>query len=102
METYLQWASGDSLDAVSLQDIQNAIAAIKELDDEHGAFWVGMIEEEEIVLETHKDLTVIGIFPQSGGEEISRQLRNWSEVEHLYTLFLDCNFEVVKSILTKS
>jgi hypothetical protein len=40
------------------------------MDDEHGAFWVGIIEEEETMPETHKDLTVISIFPQTGGQEI--------------------------------
>ena len=102
MESYLQLAAGDSVDAVSLKDVQNAIAAIREMDDEHGAFWVGIIEEDETVLETHKDLTVIGIFPQIGGQEIRAQMPNWTEVELLYTLFLDCNFEAVKSILNKS
>ncbi len=102
MESYLQLASGESFDAVSHQDIQYAIAATKEMDDEHGAFWVGIIEEEETVLETHKDLTVIGIFPQSGGEEIRLQLQNWIEVEQLYSLFLDRNFEAVKDLLNKS
>jgi hypothetical protein len=34
------------------------------MDDEHGVFWVGIGNNEECVLETHKDLIVIGFFEQ--------------------------------------
>ncbi|MBN8851734.1 MAG: hypothetical protein BGO55_05485 [Sphingobacteriales bacterium 50-39] len=102
MDSYLQLASGDSAEAVSLRDIQNAIKTIREMDDEHGAFWVGIIEDDEIVLETHKDLTVIGFLPGMDGQEIRARMPNWIEVEQLYTLFLDQKFDAVKSILNIS
>jgi len=71
------------------------------MDDEHGAFWIGIIEDDEIVLETHKDLTVIGFLPGMNGQEIRTRMPNWAEVEHLYTLFLRREFEAVKIILSK-
>jgi len=101
METYLATAWGDSVDAVSFKDIQNTIAATREMDDEHGAFWVAIVEDHETVLETQKDLTVTGIFPQTG-EQIRAQMKTWAEVEGLYALLLDGNFEEVKDALNKS
>ena len=53
---------GDSVDYVALQDVKKAIVDIQEMDDEHGAFWVSIVDEDETVLETHKDLMVIGAF----------------------------------------
>jgi hypothetical protein len=103
MESYLANAMGDSVDNVSLHDIQRAIADIQEMDEEHGAFWVSIVEEEETVLETQKDLTVIGIFQPSepGDKGIRKQMKNWAEVERLYALFLDQNFDAVKKILSE-
>ena len=104
MESYLANAMGDSVDDVSLHDIQKAIAGIQEIDDEHGAFWVSIIGKEETVLETHNDLMVIGIFPLpgSGAEDIrKKQMKNWTEVEQLYALFLEQNFDAVKSMLSE-
>ena len=48
---------------------------------------------------------VIGIFPLpgSGAEYIrKKQMKNWTEVEQLYALFLEQNFDAVKSRLSES
>ena len=103
MESYLANAMGDSVDDVSFRDIQKAIVDIQEMDDEHGAFWVSIVDQEETVLETHKDLLVIGMFQPSepGDKGIRKQMRNWAEVEKLYALFLDQKFDAVKAILSE-
>ena len=104
MEIYLANAMGDSVDDVSIHDIQKAIAGIQEMDDEHSAFWVSIVGKEETVLETHNDLMVTGIFPLpgSGAEDIrKKQMKNWTEVEQLYALFLEQNFDAVKSMLSE-
>src|ERR1700722_8134255 len=103
MESYLANAMGDSVDDVSLQDIQKAIVDIQEMDNEHGAFWVSIVGEEETVLETHKDLMVIGAFPPSepGDKGIRKRMKSWAEVEQLYALYLDQKFDAVKSILSE-
>ena len=102
MESYLGTAWGESIQPVTLQDVRSAIVTIQKADEEHGGFWVASIEEDETVLETHKDLTVIGVFPKTDDQEIRAQMRNWNEVEQLYNLFLACDFEEVKRILKKA
>ena len=42
---------------MSISDIKKAILELPKMDDEHGAFWVGIFEPEvdEVILEVHKD-----------------------------------------------
>lgn len=61
-ETYLQKAWSDPLDNVTIDEVKTAIDEIQKMDEEHGTFWVGVIFEDENVLETSKDLSVIGMF----------------------------------------
>jgi hypothetical protein len=67
METYLQTAWGDQWDNVNMNILKEAIEGIKNMDDEHGAFWVGVIKEEESVLEVHKDLELFAVFEDEFG-----------------------------------
>lgn len=102
METtaaYLEKAWGDSVDFPTMQDVRNAILETIKMDDEHGAFWVGSGDEEETVLETHKDLSVVGIFPGPSEQQIKSKFYNWTEVEELYKVFLSGDFDQVKAIL---
>jgi hypothetical protein len=92
-ETYLQTAWGDSYDDVTLEDIQDIIEELNEKDSEQGIFWVGIfVGSSEIILESHKDLTVLGIFDEDDDER-------WSEIESLYELFLAKDFDQVQAIL---
>ena len=95
MDSYLHMAIGESIDSVTPEDIRKAILAIKAMDEEHGAFWVVMEADGEIVLETHNDLILIGLF---SSKEIRAQLSSWADVEQIYILFLESNFAQVKSI----
>ena len=96
MIKYLQKAWGDSIDDVSMPDIITAIAETQQMDDEHGAFWVGT-EEEEIILETNKWLQMICVVENT---ELSYKAANWQEVEELYQLLLNEDFEALKKIIT--
>lgn len=98
-ETYLQKAWGDNLENVTIEDVQKAIAETKKMDDAHGAFWVGIVEETEVVLETHKDLTVIGSFVDDPDMGIRARFETWKEIEELYKIFLAEDFDGVKTIL---
>jgi len=95
--SYLQKAWGDAIDNISLNDVKIAIQETIKMDDEHGAFWVGIGDDEAYILETHKDLLVIGIF--NDGKKIKRQFRDWTEIESLYTLLLDGAFNEVELVL---
>jgi hypothetical protein len=72
METYLQYAIGGSLHDISMQDIKGAINAIQNIDDEHGAFFVGFYDEEDPTLETNNELQMARMFPrpQTGDENV--------------------------------
>lgn len=101
-ENYIQKAWGDSEDYITIDDVKVAIAEIQEMDDEHGAFWVGIFDEDEFVLEVDKGLNLIGAFDSDSEEQLNYKAKNWEEVESLYSLFLDGNLEAVKKIMTKN
>ena len=102
-ETYLQTAWGDSYDDVTMEDIHDVIEETIEMDDEHGAFWVGIFQgNSEIILETRKDLAVVGTLDDDENEEIKAQFNTWAEIEDLYKLFLAKDFDQVASILKKN
>jgi len=96
-ESYIQYASGYSKENVTLQDIITALSDLERMDDEHDAFWVGVINNDENVLETHKDLIVIGIFEDEPATEIRGQVSSLSEAKELYELFLKGDFDTVRT-----
>ena len=96
--SYLQKAWGEAIDNISLDDVKIAIQETIVMDDEHGAFWVSIGDDETYILETHKDLLVIGIF--NNGKEIKKQFKDWTEIESLYTLLLDGAFNEVELVLS--
>ena len=51
MENYLQCAWSDATDNIGIDEVKNAITELQEIDDEHGAFWVYILQEEETLLE---------------------------------------------------
>lgn len=97
MESYLQKAWGDSIDNPKISDIKTAIKETLEMDDEHGAFWVSIVEDDETVLQTQKDLSVTIIFPE--GIEITSKPKNTNQVETLYGLFLNKEFKKVTQLI---
>ncbi|MCF0058951.1 hypothetical protein [Dyadobacter sp. CY356] len=101
-EIYLQTAWGDSIDDVDMEDIHDVIEETLEMDDENGRFWVGIfVGDNEVVLESRKNMTVLGIFNESEEEEIEAQFDSWEEIEDLYKLFLTKDFVQVASIMKK-
>lgn len=101
-EIYLQTAWGDSIDDVDMEDIRDVIEETLEMDEENGRFWVGIfVGDNEVVLESRKNMTVLGIFNDSEEEEIEAQFESWSEIENLYELFLAKDFTQVASIMRK-
>ena len=88
MTKYLQRAWSDSEDDISMDNVLTAIAETRDMDDEHGAFWVGT-EEEECILETDKSLKMICVID---GNELYYQAKSWDEVIKLYELLLNEDF----------
>jgi hypothetical protein len=100
-ETYLQRAWSDSIDNVKIDDVRQAITEIKLMDDEHGAFWVGLIINNESILETNKDMSLIAAFEDAPETPIKRQCKTWEEIEYFYSIFLTGNLEELKVTLSK-
>ncbi len=91
--SYIQYAAGYNKEAVSTKDIKKAIQDIQEMDEEHGAFWVSVITEDENVMEVNKDLSLSIIFME---KETKYQASSWEEVSELYHLLLNKEFEKIK------
>jgi uncharacterized radical SAM superfamily protein len=98
-ETYLQKAWSDSLEDVSLEDVRDAIKEVQEIDGEHAAFWVGIVDEDEFILEVNKDLSLMAILDRESEEEIHSKAKDWEDVENSFKLFLNEQFDELKKKL---
>lgn len=91
-ENYIQYAAGYQKDNIDEQDIVKAISDIQLMDDEHGAFWVSVITDDENVIEVNKDLSLSVIFEE---QETKYQAIDWKEVAELYKLLLLEKFDEI-------
>lgn len=101
METYLQTAWGDQWDNVTMDIVRTAIDGLKKMDEEHGAFWVGLIKNDENVLEVHKDLGLFGVFEDEPGMQYRGQGKDWVEIEVLFQNFLADKMNELKTRLNR-
>ncbi|MBP1167236.1 hypothetical protein JOE44_004120 [Chryseobacterium sp. PvR013] len=95
-ENYIQYAGGYQKDNIDERDIVQAISDIQLVDDEHGAFWVSVITDDENVIEVNKDLSLFVIFE---GQQTQYQAKDWNEVKELYKLLLMEKFDVIAEIV---
>jgi flagellar basal body rod protein FlgF len=93
MENYLQRAWSDALDNVDVDEIKDVIAELQDMDDEHGAFWVSVIEDEETILEVDKDMKMVAIFRGDVENSVIKKVNTWDEVLSLYELLLAEDFD---------
>jgi hypothetical protein len=100
METqfWIEKAWGDHVNNATMDDIRVAIKETIKMDDEHGAFWVGH-DDSENVLEVHKDLEIFYVFNENLDDQLKAKLNSWQEVEYLYEQFLGDNAEQIKSFI---
>jgi hypothetical protein len=83
---------GDSVENATISDIEIAVAETMKMDEEHGAFWVGHLDNEK-VMEVHKDLEIFYILGDNPEEQLKIKLDDWDEVKGFYELFFDNRFE---------
>lgn len=95
-ENYIQYAGGYQKESIDETDIAKAITDIQLMDDEHGAFWVSVISDDENVIEVKKDLSLSVYFE---GQEIKCQAIDWNEVAELYRLLLLEKFDEITSLV---
>ena len=100
METpfWIEKAWGDHVENATMDDVRVAIKETLDMDDEHGAFWVGHYENEN-VLEVHKDLEIFYVSGNDLSNQLKTKLNSWTEAEFLYQQFLDDNYEKVKNFI---
>lgn len=94
-EFWIEKAWGDSVENATIADIKVAIQEILKMDDEHGGFWVGN-NENEFVMEIHKDLKLFFVANDKPDEQITAKLNSWAEAEKFYQLFLDNRYEQIE------
>lgn len=95
-DSYIQYVGGYNKEDVNSYDIAKALEDIKKMDEEHGAFWISMLNEqdEEMIIEVNKDLNLSLIF---GEEEFQYQSQNFEETKTILELHINKEFEKIKS-----
>jgi hypothetical protein len=69
------------------------------MDEEHGAFWISMLVEndEEFIIEVNKNLKLILIFGEN--KENYYQAKNYEEVKNILELHIKKDFEKINEIV---
>jgi hypothetical protein len=94
---WIEKAWGDSVDNATMDDIKVAIRETTEMDDEHGAFWVGNNDSDNhYIMEIRKDLMLFFNINDNPKDQLAVRLHSWAEVESLYRLFLDNHYEQIE------
>lgn len=95
---WIEKAWGGQVDSATINDIMVAINETINMDDEHGAFWVGHSENER-VLEVHKGLDIFYMPSNNLDDQLKTKLNSWQEVEYLYRQFLDEKYEQITTFI---
>lgn len=98
-ENYIQYANGYQKDNIDESDIIKAISDIQLVDEEHGAFWVSVINDDENVIEVNKDLSLFVIFEE---QEMKYQAKDWNEITELLKLLLVKKFDIISERVKNS
>ena len=108
VESYLEKGWGDSVDNPKLEDIKTAITETQKMDDEHGAFWVGVFDEnnKESILEVSKNLSLTLILdPENPDPETFNEMKSeasdWEAALGKYELLLNGEVEELKELMNK-
>ncbi len=96
---YIQYAAGESKDDIFRMEILRGLKYLREIDQEHGAFWVGIYNKDENVLEVNRSLLVTGAFEDDPENDIRYRAKSPEEVYELFDLLLDMKFDQLKQRL---
>tara|TARA_R110002049_G_C9035365_1_gene552336 strand:- start:60 stop:842 length:783 start_codon:yes stop_codon:yes gene_type:complete len=100
-DSYIQYAAGYNKEDVTIKDIDKAIKDVQKMDNEHGAFWISMLEEndEEYVIEVDKGLNVSVMF----GEKLNIQYnsQDWHEIKNILKMHIEKDFDKIIAIVNK-
>ncbi len=100
--SYIQYAAGFDKDNVTSSDIDKALIDLTNMDDEHGAFWVGVYgaDTDEFVLEFHKSLTLFGNFGEVESYKIN--LDKKESAKEYFNLLMNGEIDKLKEKLKKN
>lgn len=100
-DSYIQYAAGYEKENVTIADIDKAIKDIQEMDDEHRAFWISTLAEddEEYVIEINKGLKVSVMYEEK--IDIQYNSQDWNEVKLILKLHIDRKFDDIISMVIK-
>ncbi len=94
-DSYIQYTAGYGKENVTIEDIDKAIKDIQVMDEEHGAFWISMLEEndEEYIIEVNKWLKVSVTY----GEKIKlhSNSQDWDEIRNILKMHINRKFDDV-------
>ena len=87
--SYIQYAAGYKKENIAISDFLKASEDLRQMDDEHGGFWIGIYvaDNNEYVLEMHKDLTLFGNFSEN--ENFKVKLKNLESSKEYFKFLLD-------------
>ncbi|MCT4646857.1 MAG: hypothetical protein N4A74_17845 [Carboxylicivirga sp.] len=92
-DSYIQYAAGYDKESVTIEDIDKAIKDVQEMDEEHGAFGISILmdNDEEYVIEVNKRQKISVRY----GEKIDFQYdsQDWNEVKHILKMHIDKKFD---------
>ncbi|MEQ8473165.1 MAG: hypothetical protein RIC35_18360 [Marinoscillum sp.] len=99
--SYIQCADGFDKDDITLEDVDRALKALQNMDDEHGAFWVSVYgaETEEMVLEIYKSLKLFGNF---GNKSLAIQLTSFEKSKPYFNLLLAGEIDKLKERMNEN
>ena len=92
---WMETGWGNSFKNATFDDIKIAIEETIKMDEEHGAFWVGHMENE-FVLEVHKNFDLFFVCGENQDEQIQTKLDNWEDVKYFFKMYFNGQFEKLK------
>ncbi|MEP6929151.1 MAG: hypothetical protein ABI850_04030 [Flavobacterium sp.] len=95
--TYLESANASSFENFTIENLDLAFEELKLSEEEHGAFWV--VDEDENVLEIHRDLKLFAIFIGNSEDQVIKELKNINQARILFIEFMNGNIERIKEQL---
>ncbi|QLC67230.1 hypothetical protein LPB248_13255 [Flavobacterium sp. LPB0248] len=91
---YLESANSSSFDNCTIENLDLAFEELEQSDEEHGAFWV--VDEDENVLEIHKNLQLFIIYSGDSENQIIKQLKDINQARLLFVELINGNIEQLK------
>lgn len=97
--SYIEYVAGYDKENITLSDLEKALTDLPQMDDEHGAFSIGVhgSNTDEFILELHKGLTLFWNFGEEENYKI--KLNNLDSAKIYFILLLEGRIDELKKEL---